>query len=43
MCLAYNTFVPRVTLQRDYILAIVAVLGTTITPYCGAPPLCVTA
>jgi Mn2+/Fe2+ NRAMP family transporter len=31
---AYNTFVPSLTFQKDYIVAIVAVLGTTITPYC---------
>jgi Mn2+/Fe2+ NRAMP family transporter len=31
---AYNTFVPSFTLLKDYIVAIVAVLGTTITPYC---------
>ena len=31
---AYNTFVPNFSLQTDYVVAIVAVLGTTITPYC---------
>ena len=30
----YNTFVPSFSLQNDYVVAIVAVLGTTITPYC---------
>jgi NRAMP (natural resistance-associated macrophage protein)-like metal ion transporter len=29
-----NTFVPSVTLTKDYIVTVVAVLGTTITPYC---------
>jgi Mn2+/Fe2+ NRAMP family transporter len=29
---AYNIFVPSFTFQKDYIVAIVAVLGTTITP-----------
>jgi NRAMP (natural resistance-associated macrophage protein)-like metal ion transporter len=31
---AWNTFVPQVSLRTDYVVAIVAVLGTTITPYC---------
>ncbi len=31
---AWNTFVPGFSLQTDYVVAIVAVLGTTITPYC---------
>jgi NRAMP (natural resistance-associated macrophage protein)-like metal ion transporter len=31
---AWNTFVPNFSLQTDYVVAIVAVLGTTITPYC---------
>lgn len=31
---AYSTFVPRFVLHKDYIVTIVAVLGTTITPYC---------
>jgi Mn2+/Fe2+ NRAMP family transporter len=31
---AYNTFVPSLAWQKDYVVAIVAVLGTTITPYC---------
>jgi NRAMP (natural resistance-associated macrophage protein)-like metal ion transporter len=31
---AWNTFVPRFSFQTDYVVAIVAVLGTTITPYC---------
>jgi hypothetical protein len=30
--LAYNTFVPSFAWQKDYIVAIVAVLGTIITP-----------
>jgi NRAMP (natural resistance-associated macrophage protein)-like metal ion transporter len=30
----WNTFVPNFSLQKDYVVAIVAVLGTTITPYC---------
>lgn len=30
----YRTFVPSFSLQRDYIITVVAVLGTTITPYC---------
>jgi NRAMP (natural resistance-associated macrophage protein)-like metal ion transporter len=30
---AYRTFVPSFTWQKDYIVAIVAVLGTTISPY----------
>jgi NRAMP (natural resistance-associated macrophage protein)-like metal ion transporter len=31
---AWNTFVPNFSLKTDYVVAIVAVLGTTITPYC---------
>ncbi len=31
---ARNTFVPTLRLDTDYVVAIVAVLGTTITPYC---------
>jgi NRAMP (natural resistance-associated macrophage protein)-like metal ion transporter len=31
---ARDTFIPTLHLDRDYIVAIVAVLGTTITPYC---------
>lgn len=31
---AYNTFVPNFSVRIDYVVAIVAVLGTTITPYC---------
>jgi NRAMP (natural resistance-associated macrophage protein)-like metal ion transporter len=31
---AWNTFVPSFSLKTDYVVAIVAVLGTTITPYC---------
>ena len=30
----YSTFVPRFSLQKDYVVTVVAVLGTTITPYC---------
>jgi NRAMP (natural resistance-associated macrophage protein)-like metal ion transporter len=30
----WYTLVPTMSLQPDYLLAIVAVLGTTITPYC---------
>jgi NRAMP (natural resistance-associated macrophage protein)-like metal ion transporter len=29
----YNTFVPQISWQQDYIVVIVAVLGTTISPY----------
>jgi Mn2+/Fe2+ NRAMP family transporter len=31
---AYHTFVPYLDWSKDYLVAIVAVLGTTITPYC---------
>jgi NRAMP (natural resistance-associated macrophage protein)-like metal ion transporter len=31
---AWNTLVPNFSFQTDYVVAIVAVLGTTITPYC---------
>ena len=30
----WDTFVPNFSLKTDYVVAIVAVLGTTITPYC---------
>jgi NRAMP (natural resistance-associated macrophage protein)-like metal ion transporter len=30
----YNTLIPNLIWQKDYIVSIVAVLGTTITPYC---------
>ena len=30
---AYNTLVPHITLSTDYIVLIVAILGTTISPY----------
>ena len=30
----YRTLVPSFSLTKDYILTVVAVLGTTITPYC---------
>jgi NRAMP (natural resistance-associated macrophage protein)-like metal ion transporter len=30
----YNTFVPNFSLKKDYVVTVVAVLGTTITPYC---------
>ncbi len=30
----YRMFVPSVSLSKDYIVTVVAVLGTTITPYC---------
>ena len=30
---AYHTFVPAISLTQDYIVGIVAVLGTTISPY----------
>src|SRR6185312_10559581 len=30
----HSTFVPSFSLQRDYVVTVVAVLGTTITPYC---------
>src|SRR5205807_2616234 len=30
---AYNTFIPHLSWQQDYITVIVAVLGTTISPY----------
>jgi NRAMP (natural resistance-associated macrophage protein)-like metal ion transporter len=29
-----STFIPNVTLTKDYVVTVVAVLGTTITPYC---------
>jgi len=31
---AYSTFVPSLSWEKDYVVTIVAVLGTTITPYC---------
>ena len=31
---AYHTLVPSLIWRKDYLVAIVAVLGTTITPYC---------
>lgn len=31
---AYNTFVPNFSLTTEYVTTVVAVLGTTITPYC---------
>jgi NRAMP (natural resistance-associated macrophage protein)-like metal ion transporter len=31
---ARNTFIPTLRLDTNYVVAIVAVLGTTITPYC---------
>src|SRR5271166_1219824 len=30
----YSTFVPSFSLKTDYVVTVVAVLGTTITPYC---------
>ena len=30
----YSTFVPNFSLSTDYVVTVVAVLGTTITPYC---------
>jgi NRAMP (natural resistance-associated macrophage protein)-like metal ion transporter len=30
----YHTFVPNFSLSKDYVVTVVAVLGTTITPYC---------
>jgi Mn2+/Fe2+ NRAMP family transporter len=30
----YRTFVPNFSLEKDYVVTVVAVLGTTITPYC---------
>jgi Mn2+/Fe2+ NRAMP family transporter len=30
----YRTFVPHFLLSKDYVVTVVAVLGTTITPYC---------
>jgi NRAMP (natural resistance-associated macrophage protein)-like metal ion transporter len=30
----YRTFVPNFSLKADYVVTVVAVLGTTITPYC---------
>src|SRR6201987_3990997 len=32
--IAYNLVVPTLSWDKDYLLGIVAVLGTTITPYC---------
>jgi len=31
---AYHTFVPTISLETGFIVTVVAVLGTTITPYC---------
>ena len=31
---AFHTFVPTILWTKDYLVAVVAVLGTTITPYC---------
>jgi NRAMP (natural resistance-associated macrophage protein)-like metal ion transporter len=31
---AYSAFVPGFSLDKDYVVTVVAVLGTTITPYC---------
>jgi NRAMP (natural resistance-associated macrophage protein)-like metal ion transporter len=31
---AYSTLIPALLWQKDYVVSIVAVLGTTITPYC---------
>ena len=30
----YRTFLPSYSLEKDYVVTVVAVLGTTITPYC---------
>ena len=30
----YSTFVPSFSLKKEYVVTVVAVLGTTITPYC---------
>jgi NRAMP (natural resistance-associated macrophage protein)-like metal ion transporter len=30
----YRIFVPNFSLEKDYVVTVVAVLGTTITPYC---------
>jgi NRAMP (natural resistance-associated macrophage protein)-like metal ion transporter len=30
----FRTFVPNFSLDKDYVVTVVAVLGTTITPYC---------
>jgi Mn2+/Fe2+ NRAMP family transporter len=30
----YRTFVPNFSMRSDYVVTVVAVLGTTITPYC---------
>jgi len=30
----YRTFVPNFSMSSDYVVTVVAVLGTTITPYC---------
>jgi NRAMP (natural resistance-associated macrophage protein)-like metal ion transporter len=30
----YRTFLPSFSLSKDYVVTVVAVLGTTITPYC---------
>ncbi len=31
---AFRLFIPHLSLQSDYVVTVVAVLGTTITPYC---------
>ena len=31
--IAFHTFVPQIVMTKDYVVAIVAVLGTTISPY----------
>jgi NRAMP (natural resistance-associated macrophage protein)-like metal ion transporter len=31
---AYRIFIPHLSLKSDYVITVVAVLGTTITPYC---------
>lgn len=33
MLIAYSTFVPQISFSREYLLNIVAILGTTISPY----------
>lgn len=30
----YNTFIPNFSLKKDYVITVVALLGTTISPYC---------
>jgi len=31
--IAYSTFIPQINLEKDYLMNIVAILGTTISPY----------